>query len=233
MGVPTTGNPSGTVQNVSAGDVLCVNSAKTGFCQASRSLLAVGEPTVQTFGQIPYIAPGGTATTYISPQGSLTGQPFGRILQDLLIQDTTGDSTSNNATLATLPTTSTTAVIAGLSVNITPLSASSSLIIEALINLTTGSADTSVVGALFITAGSGTSANAIAAATNICHSTGKPIQILIKYEVSSSSVLARTYQLGFGATVNNPTTYNSVDGSTKLFGGTLGVVSWLRVTEYL
>lgn len=246
VGTPSGANFSLNASGVAAapGDLLGVNYDATlsqaGLVQIRKAITTLTEPTASltTGNQIPYVpantAPSGNIVPYSlgNLQGSIGGFPVGRVLQDVVVSDNTTTDTTNEATITTQPTTSTTDLITALAINFTPLNANSTLIIEGLINLSTNT-NVHLIGALFITAGTGNSANSIAACASYASSSIRLLQIVIKYTVSASAVTARTYQLGFGAGASATTYYNSTDGATKLFGGSLGTPSWLRVTEVL
>lgn len=157
----------------------------------------------------------------------------GRILQQVVVIDNTADTTALNNALTTLPVSGTGVKLAGaLLSNFTPMSAASTIVIEAVVNLVCTAGNDSAIAALFVSAGSGNSTNAVAASTCDTEASTRPIQVIINYSVASSSILARTYQVGFGGASGN-TRYNSTDGATKLFGGTLGTNSSLKITEYI
>lgn len=208
----------------SAKDMIRVNAAITGMEAFTPPLIftTAGIPVAANANKLLAVNAGATDYTLVNP---ITGT--GRILQIVQASDNAADTTALNATIATLPTTSTTKHPVALDCAITPINATSTLMIELGINLSTGS--NSVIAALFQDAG----ANAIAAISEDADGDTRPITAILRYSVVSGSLVARTFKAGFGSDQANNTRYNSTDGATKLFGGTLGVNSWMRVTEYL
>lgn len=208
----------------SAKDMIRVNAAITGMEAFTPPLIftTAGIPVATNANKLLAVNAGATDYTLVNP---ITGT--GRILQIVQASDNAADTTALNATLATLPTTSTTKHPVAIDCAITPISATSTLMIELGLNLSTGS--NSVIAALFQDAG----ANAIAAVSEDADGDTRPITAILRYSVVSGSLVARTFKAGFGSDQANNTRYNSTDGATKLFGGTLGVNSWMRVTEYL
>lgn len=229
VGVPAGGS---SVQTSVPGDVLALAFGRTGFVCVNRAVLNLADPASILTPQIPFVAPNTTVYEMVNPQGSNSGSPLGRVLQDVIVQDNTAQTTTNTTGTATAPTTTNHTAITNLFSAFTPLNAGSTLVIEALVNITNSTANNSVFAGLFITAGSGSGVNGIAEASCCVAAAAKMQQVVIKFTVASASLLARTYALYFSGSANT-TNYNSTDGSTKMFGGTLGVNSWLRITEYI
>lgn len=228
------GVPSGAsaVQTSIPGDVLALAFGRTGFVCVNRAILNFAEPTSQTYQQILTVAPGTTAYSLVNPQGANTGLPFGRILQDVFVTDSTAASTTATCALNVLPTTSNTTSIVNLFFAFTPISVVSTIVVEVLVNGTNTTTNNDIIAALFISAGTGVSTNAIAASSTCVADAVHMEQVLVKHTEASVSATARTYQVAFSG-IASTTYYNSTDGSTKKFGGTLGVNSWLRITEYI
>lgn len=161
---------------------------------------------------------------------------LGRVLQIRKVYSAAVDS-ATAASYAFSPTavpiSGTTAKLStGLLFNFTPVSASSTLFIEVLTNIAHSSGTTTAGIALFISAGAGNSTSAIAANSTDIQASVRINPVSLVYSVGSGSLSARTYQVGFGGVAG--TTYlNSVDGSTIPFGGTLGVNSYISITEYI
>jgi len=249
ISVPTTcvlGSPSnvnfvpGTA--VAAGDILAVNcdatgspTANTGLVLMRKAVLGAAEPAVQTYNQLPVCLAG--ATTYTLSNTNTVG----RVLQTVAVVDNSVTSTSYHVTNSSglpnaIPVSGTSSQpIAALVAAITPINAGSKLIIDCTLNLAFTSAETpaNLIAALFISAGAGASTTAIAANFQYTQYAPNMMQVRLTFAVASSSTAARTYQIGFGSDTASTTFYNSLNGSTKPFGGTLGVNSYLNVTEYL
>lgn len=210
----------------SAKDMSRVNAAATGMEAFTPPVLFTSANVIPTAnaGKLIQVNVGATDFNMVAPT------TVGRILQIIETGDIAVDTTnitSSNAT--TLPTTSTTKHASGLDTAITPLNAGSTLLIDGTLWLCSSNSAQLVVAALFQDA----VANAIAAGCNDCQNAGnRPVPVPFRFEVASGSVVARTFKMGFGGTGAN-TRYNSTDGSTAMFGGTLGIRSWLRVTEYI
>lgn len=209
----------------SAKDMSRVNVAATGMEAFTPPVLFTSGVVVPTANalKIPQVNAGGTDFQMVA----LT-TIGARILQIVETRDKTADTTALTNALTTLPTTSTCKLPAGLTAAITPVSGSSTLLIEVVVNLcSTGSPGTGVVG-LFQDA----VANAIAASAVELENPVRPSQCVMRFSVASGSTAARTYKVGFSGDSGN-TRYNSTDGTTTMFGGTLGIFSAIRVTEYI
>lgn len=208
----------------SAKDMARVNGAATGMESFTPPLIFTtsGIPVAANGGKLLAVNAGATDYTLVDPTTAV-----GRILQIVQTFDNTPDTTALFAATTVLPTTSTTKLPAGLTVAITPKSTTSTLMVEVVVRI--GTTSENAIAALFQDAG----ANAIAAAVEDADLDSKPVAVLIKYTVVSGSLTARTFKVGFGSNQNNNARYNSTDGVTKLFGGTLGMFSMIRVTEYL
>jgi hypothetical protein len=227
---------------VAAGDVLAVNTGKTGFLTNRRAILTLAEPTSQTYPQVPIVAANGLVYSMANAQGAAgTGIPLGRILQQVFYTDNTPQTdTSGNVTCAlnALPKQSATknvVLLTGLVPALfTPLSPTSTIVVEACLMLANSNNNNnsvqSVIAALFQDA----TASAVAVGTSQSAFSGL-VPVSIYFKLASSSGLASTgttFSLGFTTTALN-CYYNSIDGSTKSFGGTLGINSWCKITEYL
>lgn len=210
----------------SAKDMARVNAGATGMEAFTPPVIFTSGVVVPAAnaGKVPQVNAGATDFQMVAPT------TLGRILQIIETGDITVDTTnitSSNAT--TLPTTSTTKHAANLDTAITPLNAASTLLVEVGVWMTCSAGSNLLVAALFQDAG----ANAIGAGCNDGQNNGaRPVLVICRYSVVSGSLVARTFKVGFGGTATN-TRYNSTDGTTTMFGGTLGVRSWLRVTEYI
>lgn len=204
-------------------DMARVNGAATGMEAFTPPVIFTSGVVVPTANalKIPQVNTGGTDFQMVDPT------TVGRVLQIVQADDNAADTTALNATTGTLPTTSTTKHAVSLDVAITPKSATSTLIVEATVQLATGS--NNVILALFQDA----VANAIAAVSEDADGDTRPVTCVLRYNVVSGSLTARTFKIGFGSDQANNTRYNSVDGVTKMFGGVLGVFSHLKVTEYV
>lgn len=207
----------------SAKDMARVNGAATGMEAFTPPVIFTSGVVVPTANalKIPQVNTDGTDFQMVDPT------TVGRVLQIVQADDNAADTTALNATTGTLPTTSTTKHAVSLDVAITPKSTTSTLIVEATVQLSTGS--NNVILALFQDA----VANAIAAVSEDADGDTRPVTCVLRYNVVSGSLTARTFKIGFGSDQANNTRYNSVDGVTKMFGGTLGVFSHLKVTEYI
>lgn len=210
----------------SAKDMARVNAGATG-------MEAFTPPTIFTSGvvvptananKIPQVNAGGTDFNMVAPT------TLGRVLQVVETGDISVDTTNiTSSDAVTLPTTSTTKHVTGLDSVITPLNAGSTLLVEGTLWLCSSNTAQLLVAALFQDAG----ANAIGAGCNDCQNGGnRPIPVPLRFSIASGSLTARTFKMGFGGTGTN-TRYNSTNGTTTMFGGTLGIRSWLRVTEYI
>jgi hypothetical protein len=234
--VPTTsipGIPSNTSipQAAVTGDVLGIgynaNAAQLGFVTISRALLNLADPaSVANAIQIPLVLK--SAIAY-------TAQNFGNIvLQNVIELDNTATRTQLACALTAVPnlTTGPTALeIAGLKIAFTPISAASTLFIEASVQISTSNLVSDSIVSLFLNSAGASLASVTGAATG---GSNKMATVVLRYQVASGSTAARTYSIGLSA--SNGTyyaQYNSTDGATKLFGGTLGTNSSLRITEIL
>lgn len=155
----------------------------------------------------------------------------GRILQQIEMVDVATATAAKVITINTAPTTANCALVgAGLDIAITPISASSTLVIEIGLNLCSDSNDQGVGVFLFQDA----TAGALAAAASTQRMITQMTQAHLMYKVASGSTTARTFKPGYAGLAGTNVYYNRVAGAaTVLFGGTLGVTSWMRVTEYL
>jgi hypothetical protein len=208
----------------SAKDMARVNAGATGMEAFTPPILFTGGVVVPTANalKVPRVNAGATDFEMVS----LTS--LGRVLQVVDTQSNAADNTALTCTSATLPTTSNTKNIAALDTAVTPISSTSTLFVEVCIFAASGS--NAIIGALFQDAGT----NAIAAATVHAGASATEVQQMIfSYKVVSGSTTARTFHAGYSGTSAGTTKLNSSDGATKLFGGTLGVNSWVRVTEYI
>lgn len=151
-----------------------------------------------------------------------------RVLQIIETTDKTIDSTALTCSGTTAPTTSNFKLLANLTAAITPVNAGSTLLIEVLVNMNNSSSPGNANIALFQDAG----ANAIAACFCNSQNPNRLIQVSLKYMVASASTTARTFKIGISGDAGN-THYNSTDGATVPFGGTVGVISSIKVIEYL
>lgn len=210
----------------SAKDMSRVNAGATGMEAFTPPVIFTSGTVIPTANALKLVQVNSGATDFqmVAPT------TVGRILQVIETGDITVDTTnitSSNAT--TLPTTSTTKHAASLDTAITPLNTGSTLLIEGTLWLCSSNSAQLIVAALFQDAG----ANAIAAGCNDCQNGGnRPIPVPFRFSVASGSLTTRTFKMGFGGTGTN-TRYNSTDGTTTMFGGTIGIRSWLRVTEYI
>jgi hypothetical protein len=237
-----TGTPSSTNyntlavgHNVAPGDVLVVNyqANQQGFVTSTKSILSLSEPTSETYPQIPFIAANGIIYSIINPQGNSN---FGRILQMYELKDNTvGTQSSVFCANTTLPTTTNCPVIASLTAALfTPLSATSTIFVEVgVFGCCTTIYDSFVIG-LFQDATTNAIAASYAPTPNF---TGGLSTAILRFNFASSPGLVAagtTLKVGFSPDTSGKTAYyNSLNGSTKMFGGILGINSYIRITEYL
>ena len=155
----------------------------------------------------------------------------GRILQRIEMTDIATATAAKVITINTAPTTANCALVgAGLDIAITPINAASTLIVEICLHLCSDGNDQGVGAFLFQDA----TAGALAAAAETQRLTTQMTQVNLVYKVASGSLTARTFKPGYAGLAGVNVYYNRVAGaSTVLFGGALGVSSWMRVTEYL
>jgi len=230
VGVISTSNDVPT-QNVAAGDVLAVNvlpgGGVSGYCTNSKAILKVAEPGVQTYNQSVVVAATGTTYGVVNSNGS----SFGRILQMVEVYDKAAASINAQCALTSAPTTSNTTHIAALDCTITPVAGTSTLMIEVLVNLSSSTTSFNAVVALMR---DGT-ANAIAAVVGTrVPAAGSVGTTSLRFSVVGATVgVATTFKVYLACSGANLIYYNSTDGATVLFGGTLGANSHIRVTEYI
>lgn len=210
----------------SAKDMARVNAAATGMEAFTPPVIFTSANVTPTAnaGKLIQVNAGATDFDMVSPT------TVGRVLQVIETGDIAVDTTNiGSSSATTLPTTSTTKHAGNLDIAITPLNAGSTLLVEGTLWLCSSNSAQLVVAALFQDAG----ANAIGAGCNDCQNSGnRPVPVPFRYAVASGSLVARTFKVGFGGTGAN-TRYNSTDGATTMFGGALGIRSWIRVTEYV
>lgn len=226
-GSATTGVAIGKLAPVSgsAKDMARVKADLSGMEAFTPPVLFTSAAVVPTANAGKFIQVNSGGTDFIMVSGTSVGA---RILQIVETLDTTPDTTALNCTFATQPTTSNAKLPAGLTAAITPVNAGSTLLIEVGLQLCSSGSPGTGIAALFQDA----VANCIAASAHNVQNNNRPIQCVLRFSVPSGSLVARTFKVGFSG-VAGTTTYNSVDGTTKPFGGALGVSSWIRVTEYI
>lgn len=207
----------------SAKDMARVNGAATGMEAFTPPVLFTSGVVVPTANALKFVQVNAGATDF----QMVDSVSVGRILQVVETLDTVPDTTALNCTIATAPTTSNCKLPANLTATITPKSAVSKLTIEIGMLLLNTATNTTLV-ALFQDAG----ANAIAAACSASENAAHPLTCILHYSMVSGSTAATTFKAGFSGQTSN-TRYNSTDGVTKLFGGALGINSWIRITEYI
>lgn len=229
--LPTTsiiGLPAGgsSTQASVAGDVLGINANRNGYVTIFRALLALADPAGVATERVLRVASGATAYSLANPQGNSS---YGRLLQVQSAFDKTAASTADTCSDATAPTTSNCALQASLTCAITPISSTSTIEVEMCLYLSNGAANTAMIAALFQDA----NANAIAAASTITPTTTHVMPVILRYSVANLTAgIPTTFKAAISGSANT-TRYNSVDGTTVMFGGTLGVKSYIRVTEIL
>jgi len=212
-----------------ANDRVVVGVGATGYATVRKVLDALAEPAGGNALQLIQVNNAGTGFQYSTAVPNSSG--FGQVLQNAASSDITANANGSTAALTVVPTSGTNSIIiAGLSINFTPVSATSTILIEASISIAPQSVNGTVTAALFVSAGSGASTTAIAVSgvtSPAAHDIAQPI---IRYKVASGSTNARTYSIGFGGTV--ATHYNSIDGATPLYGSAPGS-NTIRIVEYL
>lgn len=212
--------------NGNAKDMLRTNAGATAvefFTPPTLFTSGVVVPTANAL-KIPQVNAGATDFQMVD------STTLGRVLQIVETFDKTPDTYSTICAATVVPTTSITKQPAGLTVSITPIDSSSTLMVEMCIFLMQTSGNAALVAALF----QDSETNAIAAVTSQNSNTNYgPIPITLRYSVASGSTTARTFKGAFSSNQSGNTRYNSADGTTVLFGGALGVNSWIRVTEYI
>jgi len=220
------------------------NAAGTPAWNPIPSIVQNGSPVVTTnnVGKVPQVATSGASDSgtwsMVSPQGNSN---YGRILQQYVYTDNTPQAdtaASGNVTCAlnALPKQSATKNVVMLTALtpalFTPKSPASTIVVEACLYLcNSNNGAYASIAALF----QDSTATAVAAACSNSYNQAIPVPVFLKYVLASSSGLATTgttFSLGFSGTALN-VYYNSVDGTTKLFGGALGTNSWCKITEYL
>ena len=238
--VPTTsqiGTPIVTPapQAIAAGDVVAVAYNKTGYVTMSKAILAtLVEPTVQTYPQVPVVTSGGKAYALSAAQGANAGVPFGRMLQRYQLLDNSVITQGTPACdINTLPTTTNCLVLASLTAALfTPLRSDSTIVVEVLVYGSNTAAGHSFTIGLFQDA----TVNAVAAAFSPTPYTANQLTLAsINYSFASSAGLVAagtTLKVGFAPDYGTAR-YNAVAAATKLFGGTLGINSMIRITEYI
>jgi hypothetical protein len=239
IGIPSNSNynPAASGINIAPGDVLGVNYAATGsqagWVPLRRAILTLAEPTSQTYPQVPYVAPGGTAYSMVTPQGSNSNNPFGRVLQQSLTLNSTPATTGTNLALTGTPTNANVAQVTGFGANgiaFTPLSSSSTLIVEVDL-LVSNSSTNHIIGALFSgsTNSFGSSALAQAGAAT-CSSANGVFSISFKYKVVPGSTNPIYFFIGFAGSANS-TGIDETGGGTAILGG--NAKSSVKITEYI
>ena len=235
IGIP--GNTS-LKQAVAAGDVLGVaynaNAAERGYVTISRAILGLADPNSQTYGQIPFVAPGQTTYTLIAGQGSNGGSsPLGRILQIVEYKSTaTQISNTNLALTGTTPTTSNTVLITGLgstgAMAFTPLSTASTLIVEVTVIVSNHSSSPVGIHLFDGTTLKASSVTDIAAIDHVGN-----VNLRTDYQPGATTALS------FGLYFAGVSGYSSINGIyasttavTALFNGGVATTS-VKITEYI
>lgn len=205
-------------------DMLRVNAGVTGFEQFTPPVIftsAAVTPTGNAL-KVPQVNSGGTDFQMVAISS------LGRVLQQIVATDNVAATTALTCSSSTAPTTSNCAVSATLAATVTPTSAASTLVVELGMYLCNSGGGANVNALLFQDSG----VNALAAGIGINENAGRPTFVKVVYVVASGSLVARTFKGGFSGSGGN-TRYNSTDGATKLFGGTLGTSSYIKITEYI
>lgn len=257
VGIPTIGNGAVTGAKIANQTITGVNLANNTLTPTQMANSGGTSSTASTIGsvdpQVNIIVP--TTSLVGIPNGANATEPVAAgdilcvtsdkkgyttcsnpvaIIQQVQTIDTTAATSSSSNNQSVAPTTSNNTAISSLTCSITPKSSTSTIDVEMLLNLscTAGANGAFVNAVLFRDAG----ANGIAAATVNAPITTSMHQVLVRYSVSNLTSGTPTtfkayfsgYNGGSAVTVN----YNSTDGSTKLFGGTLGVNSYIKITEH-
>jgi hypothetical protein len=200
----------------------------------TNSLATAAEWATSTIATDANVTPVGNALKFPQVNAAGTGwqmaasASLGRILQTVLTTDVTIDTTALTCAVGTLLTTSNCKQLTNLFAIITPISAVSTLIIEVIAHLSNSAATNSLNLALF----QDVAINAIAAASGSKEAVNIPVTVALTYKVTSGSLTPRTFYVGFSGSANT-TRYNTADGTNVMYGGTLGVISSIKVTEYL
>jgi len=243
------------------GDVVVVNSKNGGglggLVTTRKAILTLAEPSSPAIPQVPLVAAGQSAYALANAQGANGGTPLGRILQQVVITDSTpytaqygGTSGTYSSNVSTGPSTSHAATNAipswgsnssGISTNTvmqTPLvcvfqplqGLTSTIVVEVDMQLSNNQAGDTEVAALFMNPAT-TATNAVAANGVYIKDINAIATVRLLYKTTPASTNPITFQACHGST-NNYSYYNNVsNGTTALFGGV--VVSSMKITEYI